>query len=624
MEGSSISSERMVNLKNSNGFLHKLQGVGNSITRYPVTVIFLFVAALLQGISIGSGKNVSNLFLICILGAILATLLQAIYERFFNQMVVRIVLMVIGILITLSYYFLVDAMKDRRLEISVRTFVIISALLVAFIWVPTIQSRFTFHESFMAAWKGFFQGMLFSIILFAGCSLILGALNLLLFKVNEKAYLYTGNIIFIVFAPIFFLALIPKLIREESDSKIEKVDSDSIIMKKEDGLKTKGIEILRDGSLEKAVRCPRFLEILISYIIIPLTAVFTLILIIYMIRNLSGELWTKNLLEPMMIGYSVTVIILYLLSSQLENKFAVQFRKIFPKILVPIVLVQVISSTLNLRDNGITHARYFVILFGIFTILSGIIMSVVTVNKNGYMAVIYLILAAISVIPPLDAFTLSKNSQRNLLEDTLRKNEMLQNDIVTPNSKISATDKERIASSMEYLNQLGYLSQLPWLGEKFDLYEDFGKTFGFNQYELPDKINQVTTAYFRSTEPIHIEGYEFFAHTYVSSDEMGESQIFHFVRNAQSYTAYKLKEGESSYIALRDSNKEELLRVSLEEVFTAFFNYGKENIELTEEEATFNYENEGVKMTLVVQEAHFNSSNNSRYYFVDMYILIGF
>ena len=111
------------------------------------------------------------------------------------------------------------------------------------------------------------------------------------------------------------------------------------------------------------------------------TAVFTLILGVYIATNIAGDFWRDNLLEPMIVSYSITVILVYILASRLENRFAQLFRKIFPKVLVPIVIFQTIASIMKIGDMGVTHTRYYVIAFGIFAIASGILFSFLPVRK---------------------------------------------------------------------------------------------------------------------------------------------------------------------------------------------------------------------------------------------------
>ncbi len=211
--------------------------------------------------------------------------------------------------------------------------------------------------------------------------------------------------------------------------------------------------------------CPKFLEILLSYIIIPLTALFTLILLVYMIQNIRGEFWTDNLLEPMLVSYAVTVILVYILVSEIENKFSIFFRKIFPKLLIPIVIFQIIASYITLTDTGITHTRYYVILFGIFAAISGILMSFFPVRKNGIVAGILIIFAAVSIIPPVDAFTISEKSQVNTLEEVLVKNGMLKDNVIIPNASIPNEDKEKITSTVQYLWMMNYHNG-PFLSSK--------------------------------------------------------------------------------------------------------------------------------------------------------------
>ena len=130
---------------------------------------------------------------------------------------------------------------------------------------------------------------------------------------DSEAYSHAANIIFILFAPVYFLSLIPVYYGKSDEN--------------EPG---EGMEPKAD-KIDKMANCPKYLEILISYIIIPLTAVFTLILGVYIATNIGSDFWTDNLLEPMIVSYSITVILVYILASRLENRFAQLFRKIFPK-----------------------------------------------------------------------------------------------------------------------------------------------------------------------------------------------------------------------------------------------------------------------------------------------------
>ena len=87
----------------------------------------------------------------------------------------------------------------------------------------------------------------------------------------------------------------------------------------------------------RAAKCPKFFEILISYIIIPLITVFTIILLVYIIKNIGGEFWSDNLLEPMIVSYSIFVIVVYLLASHSRISLRYYFGKFYLKCLYPLL-----------------------------------------------------------------------------------------------------------------------------------------------------------------------------------------------------------------------------------------------------------------------------------------------
>lgn len=579
---------------------NQLRGLTHAITRYPLTAAFFLSAAVINTITIHTGESYINLILACVVGAVLCVALQAAYERFFNKSSARLLLMGIGIALTLAYYLIIKAAPELSEEIGIRTLVALLALFFAYIWLPVIRSKISFNESFMAAFKSFFHSIFYSAVIFGGCSLIISAIDLLIVDIPSKAYAHTANIVFIVFAPLFFLSLIPIYPRKRDAAK--NTEPDDII--------------------ERAAFCPRFLEVLISYIIIPLTAIFTVILLLYILLNIQGSFWTNNLLEPMLVSYSITIIIVYILASRLQNKFAALFRLIFPKVLIPIVVFQIASSIMNLRETGITHTRYFVILFGIFSACAGVVMSVVPVQKNGILAAMLIAFSAISIIPPVDAFTVSRMSQENMLKNVLVQNSMLKDNAIIPNSSIKEEDKKKIVSSVEYLSMMQYTNKVVYMPKDFHVYEDFYNTFGFEAYGQPEHTRYVTV-YLKPEEPINIAGYDVLTRTSINLDETSNSKISDIEKAGVKYTLKKEKKGKQYGIILRGSSDEEIIRFSTDEIFSRYLNKNENKSVLSTDEATFTTENDKAKLAVVVQNSNMNiSSSDQAYYNAEVYVLV--
>lgn len=575
----------------------RLKGLIESISRYPLTTVFLLSGAIINGVAISKETEYYKLLLTFLLGAFLSAASQAVYERFFNRPSSRYVLMGIVILLTAGYYLLVRPAPHLSMEIGIRTGIAIFAVFIAFIWIPSIRSSVSFNESFMIAFKSFFNSIFFAGILFGGISIIIRTIDLLLFRVDYTAVPHTANIIFILFAPIYFLSLIPIYPGAENKEKKEIVD--------------------------KRAHCPRFLEILISYIIIPLIAVFTIILLIYIILNVREDFWKDNLLEPMLVSYSITVILVYILASRQENKFALFFRRVFPKVLIPIVLFQVISSVLKLGDTGITHMRYFVILYGIFAMASGILLSFLPIRKNGVIAAMLIVFAVISIMPPVDAFSVSRNSQTGILEEALIRNNMLVNNSIKPKEGIPDKDKQIISGAVTYLSMMRYTDKIKWMPSNFDMYRDFYKTFGFKEYDEPIEKDQVLFMGLKPEYAIDVAGYDYFVRMSITiPGKENNVKVSDVVKGDKYYILKKNITKDQGDILLLGDNGEEVIRYQTRDIFDSFGGYHSIDGMLTVEEATFIKENDRVKMTLVVQNLEINKTSREDFYGADLLVFI--
>ncbi|MEH7097413.1 DUF4153 domain-containing protein [Neobacillus vireti] len=564
----------------------QLTGLIDAISRFPLTTLFLLAAVLVNAYSISTEKDDTKLLLTFIFGAFLSAVTQAAYERFFSTYSSRLALMGAAIILTGGYYLIVRPAPTLSTEIEIRTVVAMFALLWAFIWVPVIKSSTSFNKSFMITFKSFFISLFFSGIIFIGIDIILVAFNELIFQIGYTAYPQTANVIFMLFAPLYFLSLIPNYSRAKHDT------------------------------IDQAAHYPKFLDILLSYILIPLLGVFTLILVVYIFKTIGGSFWDDNLLEPMLVSYAITVILLYILVSELENKFTSFYRKVFPKVLIPIVLFQIASSLISLTDTGITHNRYFVILFGLFAIIVGVLLSILPVRKNGVIAALLIISCVISIVPPVDAFTVSRNSQIGMLEEELLKYDMLENNKIKPNESVSEKDQRIITNAVHYLDQMGYLMEIDWLPKNFDVYKDFYATFGFHEYQESGDANQAVYLSIEPSTPINITGFDHFIQVDFSNSSEKESSDFE--KAGKHYSLLK----SSEILKIIGENSQELISFNTQEIYDKFYKYNAAKGAITADEATFTKENNRAKITIVVQnvsiEKQSNQNNASVFVFVQI------
>ncbi|MFT4143764.1 MAG: DUF4153 domain-containing protein [Mobilitalea sp.] len=600
------------------------KGFSETIQRFPLTIIFLAIAAITEAIAIQiDGTAPEKALLTFFTGAAVSIVLQLLYERFFTKKKERILFMVLSLALTLFYYFGIK-MQDSDLQLSIQAAVIYFVLLISFLWVPVIKSRINFNQSFLVAFKAFFTTLLFQGVLLLGIFLILGAIDFLIINLDSKFYLHFGNIIYSFLAPIHFLSLIPfypgrnALMKEDKSANVgvEKRSDPNVIEENIDQQEDNWILLKREEELQRFLTPGKFLEALVTYIILPITAILTVILLLYIIVNIRKEFWTDNLMEPLLVSYSITVILVYLLASTFTNIMAKYFRMIFPKVLVPIVLFQVIASLLKTADIGITYGRYYVILFGIFAVIAGVIFCFKPAHKNGLIAPIVIVLSIVSILPFVNAFTLSRESQKGRLQQVLEQNNMLEDNKIIPKADLSSKDKEIIVDSLEYLEEIDEVDSINWLSD-YAFFKDFKAVFGFEQYGIDDGKNKYISVYRDTVAPILIEGYDYMTYTYI---ETSNNILILESGNAEQPFALNL---ENQELVLTDENGE-LLRFSLKQLFDKAIALENEGKSQPTEELTITEENSNAKLTLIIQNISVNVYDEDKDVQSDLYILIDF
>lgn len=610
-------------MNNKDKLKSTLKGFTSTINRFPISIMFFLFSAIFTSyhISTDNLRNIDKILFALAFGSALFLVLQMVYERFYNSNKTRLVFMGLAALGVIFYYLAVEIIVENfRSEHAIKTTVLLFILFIGFMWIPSIKSNIGLSESFMVTFKAFFIVVFYSVALYLGISLIIVAINMLIVEVDSKAYAHVGSIIAYIYAPIHFLSLIP--IYPKAHNNIGKKNE---LGDESNGENTSGRGNDEESILQLniAIEPSKFLAGLISYIVIPITAIFTIILLLYIIMNITGDFWSDNLMEPLLVAYAITVIIVYLLASVLQSKSAIYFRRIFPKVLIPVVLFQTISSVLKIGELGITSGRYYVIMFGIFATISAIIFSVRPNHKNNIIAPILITLSLISVLPPIDAFTISKRNQINRLTNVLEKYDMLKDDKIQPNADVEEEDRQIIINSVRYLSRMDYLKDISWLKAYSNSY-NFERTFGFNQYGPDTKTSEVLRLYLPERTPIDISGYDIFVEADLFGANFGPPLKTEPIGDKGYIIEQDNKNGIGDLI-VKDEQENELIRYSLNEIFERFKDWDTQDGEISKDEAEFIILNDKATLYIVVQSLNLEIWDNSdNYHNIHAYVMVKF
>lgn len=571
-------------------FMGIMQRLFKAVSRFPLTVVCLICATITVCYMISLHKEpdliIQKLMFTLLLGAFLGIAAQFSCERFKRLLKLRLLVYGLAVLLTAAYYLIILPAPSISFEVEIRTFVAVFAMFCASLWIPSYHGRFDFNAIALIHFKSAFTSVLYSGVLSGGCAAIITAIDRLLFRVNTDTYGYMMAIIWIFFATIYYLSLLPRFnSKDETDREYA----------------------------NSTGKYPRFLEILISYIAIPLVAAYTLVLAAYFFKIVITLKWPSGQLGVMVLSYSAAGLTIYVLASLLENRFATLYRKIFPKVLIPVVIMQLVSVAIRLNAYGITESRYYVALFGIFSIVCGIALSFKPISKNGIIALLAVGFAIFSVIPPVDAFTVSRTSQIHRLENMLTAEGILADGKITPKADVPMKLRLESTSILAYLENRSYIHDIKWLPDNFNSLDKIKNTFGFEAAyagaEGSDFYN-----FYASTDmqkPVDISGYDILLNTGSGRMDEANKPSFDFeVRNVQYHLILERMSPQELRVSVKNADGIELVGTGLYDFAKSLSVIGNKPKEaLDPETMTFDVEKNGYKLRIILQNV--NITNNA-------------
>ena len=581
--------------------------IRTTFVRFPMSIIFLafltsIMFILIESLSDFDGDILSRLIFAGIFGTFLSTAVKFMLERFESLYKYQFSFYGLTIVFAIGYYFFMTDAKVTSYSL-IHLLVISFALFAAYLYLPSAKDKVNFGNIALSHFKSAFTSILYGIVLYLGIGAILSAVNILLYRIDYKLYAHVANIVFIFFTPLYYLSLLPKFNSNKEEDTAKK---------------------------DISYNYPKFLDILVSYITIPLITVFSAVLVIYFIKILVTGVWPVGQVGPMVLGYSTAGYFIYILSSNLENKFSLLFRKFFPIVLIPLVVMQMVSSYIRIDAYGITESRYYIVLFGVFSIVCSL-MLIFSKRKNpNAIVLLSAFFALISIIPPVDAFTVSKNSQENRLREILERNNMLVNNQLLQKSDIPNEDKYEITNISNYLHGMGYIEKIEWLPEEFNenYYADFKKVYGFDQYYeryYPnDEGRFFVSAFLDDSQVINIKGYDILFKIYSRNNLYSLTEIGRFNLNGKDYTLQE-KYDEDGNLTLLVLHKEDLvMEISMKEfVDDLFENPSESKSQLSQEDLTIIKENEELKIKILIDHISVDRYDKSyTHIYLDAFVFV--
>ncbi len=336
----------------------------------------------------------------------------------------------------LYYLFLLPEFESGN---AIRTLVITIIAFLSAIALPLVKEKESlgFWQYLRILIERFALTFLYSLILFLGTALIIFTLNALFnLDIPDKTYPQSWFLIAGAFAPILFLSEMPADLKKLSKDK----DFSKII-------KTLG-----------------------QYLLLPLLTIYALILYAYGAKILFTSVWPEGIVSGLIILFAlvgiVTLLILDPYKKLKESAWLEKYALGFYVALLPLAIMLFMAISIRLREYGITESRYYVVLLGIWLVVTAVYFLLSRKKDIRFIPLSIIVFLTLSIVGPWNAFSVSENSQVLRLRTILEQNNLLVDNKLAHDYKVETlapNDQNQISSIIYYLGQThGYDKITPW------------------------------------------------------------------------------------------------------------------------------------------------------------------
>ena len=411
--------------------------------RFPITIILAFIH-FITGVYIAEVRSFeSDNFIeinLLIFGSIFITAMaEIIWEKYLygkNRWLVRGIYSVITFVLSIIFY--VEYLRTNDYY-NIYYFALIPISIILFVLIP-ILNRENKEKYLQSEFSDFVITGIFALVLFNGIGIVLTTVNYLFFKSRSffifRLTMYSSWFIAEVLGASLFLSLLKK-----PDADLENYEFPSIF------------------------------NLLIKFVIIPLIAIYTGVLYIYMAKTVISMQLPKGLISHLVLWYTAFSVIIMILITPFtqKDKFLRNFKKYFPYFSIPLIFASLFALFQRIYQYGITEKRYYVLIL-IFWLLFCMILFIRKMNITGiFISLIACIV--IAVYTPFSAKSVSNFSQKERLKRMLVKYGALKDGKISKiTQKLADREGNQIHTTIAYISNNSTIQKLNFKNEKGEIY----------------------------------------------------------------------------------------------------------------------------------------------------------
>lgn len=316
------------------------------------------------------------------------------------------------------------------------------------------KERSDFARSFFMTHKAFFIALIYGSVIMGGASGVAGAVEALLYNdMSSKVYMYIGTLVGLL-AFTIFVGYFPDFRKS-----------------------------MTDEHRETAQKQPRFIEILLGSILVPIVLALTVVLLIWAVRTIAGgQDAAFYMLYRIAAAYTLGGIWLHIMVTHYETGIAKFYKRIYPLAALVILVFEAWALLTQLGASGLKFIEYAFAMLWILAAASAVLLLIRKEKAHRLIAIVASVLAICYVLPVLGYNALPVTAQSNRLKDLLVSQGMFAGDQIVPAAAAPELEvREQITDAVEYLAYANDAKLPAWFDKTIAQPIKFKSAMGFEQ-----------------------------------------------------------------------------------------------------------------------------------------------
>ncbi len=342
-----------------------------------------------------------------------------------------------------------------------------------------------FARAFFMNHKAFFLALIYGGVVLAGTSGVAGAVQALLYNdMSSKIYMYISTLAGLL-AFTIYVGYFPDFRKGE-----------------------------KDEHRETAQKQPRFIEILLGLILVPIVLALTVVLLIWAVKTIAGGQNAEfYMLYRIAAAYTLGGIWLHIMVTHYDTGIAKFYKRIYPIAALVILVFEAWALFSQLGESGLKFTEYAFSMIWILAAAAAVLLMTQKEKAHRMIVIVASVLALCYVFPVVGYNALPVTAQSNRLEKLLVSEDMLADDQIVPAvAEPSLEVRRQITDAVDYLAYANDAKLPSWFDKTLAQPINFQSAMGFEQvWPEPDDGyyggEYLSTILFLDAAPIDISDY---------------------------------------------------------------------------------------------------------------------